>query len=32
VVLDQATLAEGRPLADPGAFAQRLNRLLLELR
>jgi molecular chaperone HtpG len=32
VVLDQAALAEGRPLKDPGAFAQRLNRLLLELR
>lgn len=32
VVLDQATLAEGRTLKDPGAFAQRLNRLLLELR
>jgi molecular chaperone HtpG len=32
VVLDQATLAEGRPLKDPGGFAQRLNRLLLELR
>jgi molecular chaperone HtpG len=31
VVLDQATLAEGRPLKDPGAFAQRLNRLLVEL-
>jgi molecular chaperone HtpG len=28
VLLDQATLAEGRPLADPGAFVQRLNRLL----
>jgi molecular chaperone HtpG len=32
VVLDQAALAEGRPLKDPGGFAQRLNRLLLELR
>jgi molecular chaperone HtpG len=28
VVLDQATLADGRPLKDPGAFVQRLNRLL----
>jgi len=28
VLLDQATLAEGRPLNDPGAFVQRLNRLL----
>ncbi len=28
VLLDQATLAEGRPLRDPGAFVQRLNRLL----
>ena len=28
VLLDQATLAEGRPLKDPGAFVQRLNRLL----
>jgi len=28
VLLDQATLAEGRALADPGAFVQRLNRLL----
>jgi molecular chaperone HtpG len=29
VVLDQAILAEGRPLADPASFVQRLNRLLL---
>ncbi len=28
VLLDQATLVDGRPLMDPGAFAQRLNRLL----
>jgi molecular chaperone HtpG len=28
VLFDQATLAEGRPLKDPGAFVQRLNRLL----
>jgi molecular chaperone HtpG len=28
VLLDQATLADGRPLQDPGAFVQRLNRLL----
>lgn len=31
VVLDQAILAEGRPLAEPASFVQRLNRLLLEL-
>ena len=31
VVIDQATLAEGRPLKDPASFVQRLNRLLLEL-
>jgi len=30
-VLEQATLAEGRPLEDPGAFVMRLNSLLLEL-
>jgi molecular chaperone HtpG len=30
VVLDQAILAEGRPLADPASFVQRLNRLLLD--
>ncbi|MCQ3933303.1 MAG: molecular chaperone HtpG [Gammaproteobacteria bacterium] len=28
VLLDQATLAEGRALADPGDFLRRLNRLL----
>jgi molecular chaperone HtpG len=28
VLLDQATLAEGRPLANPGEFVRRLNRLL----
>ncbi len=28
VLLDQATLAEGRPLRNPGTFVQRLNRLL----
>ncbi len=31
LLLDQAQLADGRSLEDPGAFAQRLNRLLLEL-
>ena len=31
LLLEQATLAEGRPLDDPGAFVGRLNRLLLEL-
>jgi len=31
LVLDQATLAEGGQLADPGTFVQRLNRILLEL-
>ena len=31
LVLEQATLAEGRPLEDPGAFVKRLNGLLLEL-
>ena len=30
LLLDQARLAEGRQLKDPGAFVQRLNRLLLE--
>jgi molecular chaperone HtpG len=29
VLLEQATLADGRPLRDPGAFVQRVNRLLL---
>ena len=31
VLLDQARLSEGQQLNDPGAYAQRLNRLLLEL-
>ncbi len=31
VLLDQARLAEGQQLADPGTYARRLNRLLLEL-
>ncbi|MDP2226632.1 MAG: molecular chaperone HtpG [Moraxellaceae bacterium] len=31
LVLDQATLAEGGELADPAAYVQRLNKLLLEL-
>ncbi|WP_417531256.1 molecular chaperone HtpG [Marinobacter lipolyticus] len=31
VLLDQATLASGEQLADPGAYVTRLNRLLLEL-
>ena len=31
VLLDQARLSEGRQLDDPGAYAKRLNRLLLEL-
>ncbi len=31
VLLDQARLSEGQQLADPGAYATRLNRLLLEL-
>ncbi len=31
VLLDQATLAEGRQLADPAAFVKRLNELLVEL-
>ena len=31
VLLDQARLAEGGQLADPGAYVQRLNKLLLEL-
>ncbi len=31
LLLDQATLAEGGSLADPAAFSQRLNRLLLAL-
>ena len=31
VLLDQARLAEGGQLTDPGAYVQRLNKLLLEL-
>lgn len=31
VLFDQAALAEGRQPQDPGAFVQRLNRLLLDL-
>ncbi len=31
VLFDQAALAEGRELADPGAYSRRLNKLLLEL-
>ncbi len=31
VILDQATLASGDQLPDPGAYVTRLNRLLLEL-
>lgn len=31
VLLDQATLASGEQLKDPGAYVSRLNRLLLEL-
>jgi len=31
VLLDQARLAEGQQLEDPGHYAKRLNRLLLEL-
>lgn len=31
VLLDQATLASGEQLLDPGAYVTRLNRLLLEL-
>ena len=31
VIFDQASLADGRQLEDPGAFVRRLNRLLLEL-
>ncbi|MBU2874342.1 molecular chaperone HtpG [Marinobacter salexigens] len=31
VLLDQATLASGEQLQDPGAYVTRLNRLLLEL-
>jgi len=31
VLFDQASLAEGRQPSDPGAFVQRLNRLLIDL-
>jgi molecular chaperone HtpG len=31
VLFDQANLAEGQQLADPGSYVQRLNRLLVEL-
>ena len=31
VLFDQAALAEGRSLTDPGAYSTRLNKLLLEL-
>ena len=31
VLFDQARLADGRQLSDPGTYVQRLNRLLLEL-
>jgi molecular chaperone HtpG len=31
IIFDQATLAEGQQLVDPGTYVQRLNRLLLEL-
>jgi molecular chaperone HtpG len=31
VLLDQARLAEGGQLPDPGAFVNRLNKLLLSL-
>jgi len=31
VLFDQASLAEGGSLTDPGAYVERLNRLLLEL-
>src|SRR5690606_1516934 len=31
LLLDQARLAEGRQLAEPGQFVRRLNRILLEL-
>lgn len=30
VLFDQATLAEGAPLADPAAYVQRVNSLLAE--
>jgi molecular chaperone HtpG len=31
VIFDQASLAEGRQLEDPGQFTRRLNKLLLEM-
>ena len=31
ILLDQATLAQGDALGDPGAYSGRLNALLLEL-
>ena len=31
VLFDQAALAEGQQPKDPGAFVQRLNRLLIDL-
>ena len=31
ILMDQANLAEGGQLDDPGAYVQRLNKLLLEL-
>ena len=31
ILFDQANLAEGGQLEDPGAYVQRLNKLLLEL-
>ncbi len=31
VLFDQATLAEGAPVAEPGAYVQRVNKLLLDL-
>ncbi len=31
ILFDQASLAEGGTLADPGAYVERLNRLLLDL-
>jgi molecular chaperone HtpG len=31
VIFNQASLAEGEQIADPGSYVQRLNRLLLEL-
>jgi len=30
-LFDQASLAEGRQLDDPGRFTKRLNKLLLEM-